>query len=101
MSHRPAHDPGERLNEHHPDDLLAIVRAFGGHPDATSARAERIDREGIDLTIRTPQGPATARVAFVEPSGIRMAFRTLARAAGYCATTCRSSSPAPPRSRCS
>ena len=83
MSHRrPAHDPRERLNEHHADDLLATARAFGGHPDAIYARAERVDRDGIDLAIRTPHGRETAHVAFAEPAaGIRMAFRTLARAA--------------------
>lgn len=87
MSHRrPAHDPRERLNARHGDELVAVARAFGGHPDATSARAERVDRDGIDLTIQTPHGPATARVSFAEPdaaepAGIRMAFRTLARRA--------------------
>jgi hypothetical protein len=82
---RPAHDPRERLNEHHADDLLATARAFG-HPDATSARAAYVNRDGIDLTIQTPHGPETAHVPFAEPaaarpSGIRLAFRALARAA--------------------
>lgn len=90
---RPAHDPRERLNEHHADELLAIARAFGGHPDATSARAERVDRDGIDLTIQTPSGRATARVPFAEPSGIRMAFRTLARAARTALATDTSTTP--------
>jgi len=85
MPDRPAHDPTERLNAHHRDELLITARTFGGHPDATSARAERVDRDGIDLAIETPRGPAVARVAFIEPvtdtkpSGIRRAFLRLAR----------------------
>jgi hypothetical protein len=81
------HDPRQRLNDHHTDHLLAVARAFGGHPDATSARVERVDRDGLDLTIQTPSGAATARVSFEQPAtddgpaGIRRAFRTLARQA--------------------
>jgi len=81
------HDPVERLNDHHADDLLAMARAFGGHPDAISAQVERVDRDGIDLSIETPLGRATARVTFAEPltdagpSSIRLAFRTVARQA--------------------
>ncbi len=36
------HDSVQCLNIHHADDLLAVARAFGGHPDATSAVAERV-----------------------------------------------------------
>jgi len=73
------------LNDDHPDALLVVVvaRAFVGHPDATSARAERIDRYGIDLVLATPRGPAAARVGFAEPvtaadrDELRAAFRDL------------------------
>lgn len=87
MIHRPTHDPRTRLNDHHPDELLAVAQAFGGHPDAVAARAERVDGGGIDLAIDTPTGPATARVAFApvdaddKAPGIRMAFRALAQQA--------------------
>jgi hypothetical protein len=86
MSHG-RHDPVQRLNDHHADDLLVLARAFGGHPDAISARAERVDREGADLVLDTPRGPATTRVAFTEPvaddsrRGLRAAFADLARRA--------------------
>ena len=85
MSHRQLHDPVQRLNDHHADDLLAVARAFGGHPDATSARAEHIDLDGVDLAIDTPDGPATVRLAFTQPAATparrRLAFRDLARRA--------------------
>lgn len=83
MRQPPRHDPVQRLNDHHADDLLAVARAFGGQPDATSARAEHIDSDGIDLVIETPAGPVTARLAFTQaadakPAGRRVAFRDLA-----------------------
>jgi len=83
MSHGP-HDPVQRLNDHHADDLLAIARAFGGVPDTTSARAEHVEPAGIDLLVGTPRGPATAHVDFavpVDPDRLRMAFRALAEKA--------------------
>ena len=55
------------LNDDHADALLAIARALGGYPDATEARCSSLDRLGIDLAVRTPRGPAPARVAFPAP----------------------------------
>lgn len=55
------------LNADHADALLAAARAFGGHPDATAAPAERIDRYGIDLVVDTPRGTAATRVSFALP----------------------------------
>lgn len=88
MSHRAHHDPVERLNDHHADDLLVIAQALGGHPDAVSARAERVDPNGIDLVLETPRGRATTRVPFAEPvdraddmGAVRVAFVRLARRA--------------------
>lgn len=57
----------DHLNDDHPDALVAMARAFAGHPDATSAAATRIDRLGIDLQVETPRGWVEARVAFAEP----------------------------------
>ncbi len=80
-----SHDPVERVNEKHSDDLLAIGRALAGHPDATSARAEGVDNRGIDLVLSTPTGPVEARVDFSEPVSdlrwMRAAFKDLARRA--------------------
>jgi hypothetical protein len=84
MSHGQHHEAAQHLNEKHADDLVAIARALGGHPDATSARAEHVDQAGIDLVIDRPGGPATVRVDFVEPLAdaapnlMRAAFEDLA-----------------------
>lgn len=81
------HDPVERLNDHHADDLLAVARVFGGCSDATSERAEGVDAHGIDLVVTTPRGLVAARVPFSEPSPegsrreLRAAFHDLARQA--------------------
>ena len=48
------HDPVQRLNDHHADDLLDIAHAFTGHPDAISVTAVSLDDSGIDIVITTP-----------------------------------------------
>ena len=73
------------LNEDHADALLVMARALGGHPDATSAECQAIDRLGLDLFVTTPRGVAFARLAFAEPvtvpGGLRGATVELARRA--------------------
>lgn len=88
MRHERHSDPLQHMNEDHAHDLLSAARAFSGHPDATAARAERIDRHGIDLQVETPAGQAAARVEFAEPipeqdypGGVRVAFVRLVRRA--------------------
>lgn len=68
MSHGRHAGPIHHMNNDHANDLLAIARAFAGHPDATSARGEHIDGEGIDLELDTPGGPVSARVDLTEPT---------------------------------
>ena len=84
MSHG-RHDPVQRINDKHGEELLGVARSLGGRPDATSARAARIDPSGIDLEIITPGGPAVVRVDFTEPVSdprwMRAAFRDLTRKA--------------------
>lgn len=84
MTHGP-HDPVQRVNDKHAQELLAVARSLGGHPEATSARAERIDGDGIDLLLATPGGPIEARIGFAErvsdPRRMRAAFRELTRRA--------------------
>ncbi len=88
MKHRRHSDPLQHMNADYGDDLLAAARALGGHPDATAARAEHVDRHGVDLAVVTPTGTVTARVDFAEPipeadypDGVRVAFVRLARRA--------------------
>lgn len=85
---RPAHDPVQRLNRHHADDVLAVARTFGGHPDASAARVVAITSAGLALVVDAPAGTAEAHIAFgmampdlgsaLSP---RLAFRELARRA--------------------
>jgi heme iron utilization protein len=56
------------LNDDHADALLDMARALGGHPDATEATCARIDRYGLDLSVKTPRGFAETRIAFAEPA---------------------------------
>lgn len=55
------------LNTDHAAAVLAIARVFTGHPDATAAVVDRLDRYGLDLVVDTPRGQAMGRAAFVKP----------------------------------
>lgn len=88
MKHGRHSDPLQHMNDDHAADLLAVARALGGHADATAARAEQVDRDGVDLVVDTPRGSTTARVEFAEPipeadypDGVRVAFVRLVRRA--------------------
>jgi len=80
-----SHDPVERVNAKHADELLIVARSLCGHPEATSARAERIDGGGIDLVVTTPAGSVPSRIDFNEPVSdprwMRAAFKDLAQRA--------------------
>jgi hypothetical protein len=79
---RPAHDAVQRLNQHHTDDVLAVARTFGGHPEAAVAQVIGIDPTGLDIQVETPDGQSTTHVALVDPAASpRIAFRELARQA--------------------
>jgi putative heme iron utilization protein len=75
----------QHLNEDHADALIDMVRALGGHPDATEATCVRIDRYGLDLRVKCPRGITETRIAFAEPAnapgGLRGATVELARRA--------------------
>lgn len=84
VSHGLHHDPIRILNDEHADDLLAVARTLGRHPDARFVRAERLDRNGVDLVFETQSGAADVRVPFSEPvadtdpRALRAAFADLA-----------------------
>jgi heme iron utilization protein len=59
----------EHLNSDHADALLLMAQELGGYPDATAAKCTAADRYGLDLTLETPRGTASARVGFAEPVG--------------------------------
>jgi heme iron utilization protein len=71
------------LNEDHADALLSMAQALAGYTDAAGATCTRADRYGLDLSIATPRGRATARVPFAEPvarpDGLRAATVELAK----------------------
>jgi heme iron utilization protein len=73
------------LNEDHADALLAMARAFGGHPDAVSAVCLRTDRYGLDLEIQLPDRREWARVPYAtvldEPAQLRAATVDLTKRA--------------------
>src|SRR2546425_236708 len=87
MTHGTHVDPVQHLNDNHADDLLAAARTLGGHPDAISVRAERVDRTGIDLRVDTSDGQVAGRVSFAEPvpegepAGLQAAFAEVTRRA--------------------
>lgn len=88
MRHERHADPLQHMNDDHADQVLVAARALAGHPDATAARAEGVDRHGIDLVVETPNGLAEARLEFLEPipednypDGVRVAFVRLIRRA--------------------
>ena len=58
----------QHLNDDHADALLLMAQKLGGHPDATEATCARIDRYGLDLSVKTPRGFAETRIAFAEPA---------------------------------
>lgn len=84
------HDPVQRVNEKHGDELLTVARTLASHPEATSARAVRVDADGIDLAVSTPEGLVEAHVDFLtpvsDPKRFRAAFRELTRRAQAAST---------------
>jgi putative heme iron utilization protein len=55
------------LNADHAEALLAMARALGGYPDATTALCTGADRYGIDLRVDTARGVAYTRVGYATP----------------------------------
>lgn len=54
------------MNDDHRDDNLVIVRAFGGHPDASAASMTTFDGDGAEWSVVRADGtPSTVRVAWL------------------------------------
>ncbi len=60
MRHDGHADALGHMNQRHADGLVAIARALAGHPETVAARAEGVDRHGLDLRLETPGGPVAA-----------------------------------------
>src|SRR5262245_23687069 len=60
---RRAHDPVDRLNQHHADDVLAVAQVFAGCPEAVHARVVALDASGLLLDVEPPCGPLFLELA--------------------------------------
>ena len=73
------------LNDDHADALLNMVRALGGHPEATAAHCANADSRGLDLIASTPSSEVEVRVEYAQPidtpQGLRQATVELAKRA--------------------
>lgn len=52
------------MNDDHADAIVLYARAFGGASGAIAARMEKIDAEGMDLTVQTESETTAVRIAF-------------------------------------
>lgn len=66
----------KHMNDDHSDDAVLIVRAFGGHPDATGATTTGLDGEAIEFRVSAPGSePVTVRVPWSTPLTERAQIR--------------------------
>jgi len=56
----------EHLNADHADACLLMAQRLGGRPDAVSAEVTALDRYGIDLLAKGPEGAGRVRLPFDE-----------------------------------
>ncbi|NEQ27441.1 MAG: DUF2470 domain-containing protein [Microcoleus sp. SIO2G3] len=52
------------MNDDHADAIALYARVFGGAADAIAARMEKIDAQGMDLTVQTPAETTPVRIEF-------------------------------------
>lgn len=55
------------MNEDHADAVLNYVRHFGGLANATAARLDDLDRQGMSITATLPGGDIPVRIAYTKP----------------------------------
>ncbi|ERN40237.1 putative heme iron utilization protein [Rubidibacter lacunae KORDI 51-2] len=55
------------MNDDHAEAVLLYARIFGQTPQATAARMESIDTEGMNLTADVAGQPTPVRVSFEQP----------------------------------
>lgn len=64
------------MNDDHAEDTLLIVRAFGGVPEADSARMTGLDSEAGEYTATVAARQVTVRVPWSRPITERAQIRT-------------------------
>ncbi|NJL19624.1 MAG: DUF2470 domain-containing protein [Leptolyngbyaceae cyanobacterium SM1_3_5] len=52
------------MNDDHADAIVLYARVFGGAANAIAARLERIDAQGMDLTVQTESETTPVRITF-------------------------------------
>ena len=52
------------MNDDHADAIVLYARVFGGATEAIAARMEKIDAQGMDLTVQTQSETAPVRITF-------------------------------------
>ena len=66
----------EHMNDDHADALPVYCRAFAGVSDVSGALMTSIDRLGFEISVQTPAGARTVRLAFPEPIASKTDART-------------------------
>ncbi len=56
----------KHLNRKHADTVLFLARHAGGVSDGVAAELHTVDRNGVEIMVRQPQGSTTARLPFSE-----------------------------------
>jgi hypothetical protein len=54
----------KHLNRKHPDTVLFLARRAAAASDAIDAELVAVDRDGVDIAVRQPQGSSTVRLPF-------------------------------------
>jgi putative heme iron utilization protein len=64
------------MNADHADALVLYCKAFSKATDITSATMTSVDRYGLEMSAKTPEGPRPVRVAFAKPVSTPEEVRT-------------------------
>jgi putative heme iron utilization protein len=52
------------MNDDHADAVALYAKVFGNEPDTIAATMQKIDAQGMDLTVQTPDAQKSVRIAF-------------------------------------
>lgn len=54
----------KHMNEDHADAIALYAKAFGNEPETTAAQMNKIDAQGMDLTVQVNGTSKVVRIAF-------------------------------------